>query len=1376
MSQFYFTFILFLFLPYFVSSQTQNIQFEQLTTKDGLSNNSVKCILQDHLGFMWFCTEDGLNKFDGYNFTVYKHIPEDSSSISSNYILAICEDSQGFIWVGTAVGLNKFDPVTEKFIHYFHDEKNVESLSTDEVECVLEDSDGYIWAGTRYGLNRFNRKTQKFERFRHDPKDSTSISLDFIYCLYEDNRGILWIGTGDITAEMSGGLNQFDPKTKKFIHYIFEPMQGEYSNWITAIDEDASGNLWLGTDPGLRKYDIKKNSFTFFDRSAGPAIKAIFFDSKDNLWAGCYGCGLNLINKVSGEFIQYRNNPQDIYSLSNDKVLAIYEDRNGCLWIGTKGGGINKINPFSIHFHHYRKYVSDNERFNVSQSNNILSICEDRTGKLWLGSEGVINILDRTTSSNNWTTILSFEGTYVQAIKEDETGIFWIGTTNSLVKYDPLKKVQKWFTLYEPEYQDKSVFGVNTLFIDRTGLLWIGAEWGLYRFDRQNETYTRFFHDPEQINTLSHNRVASLIEDSCGIIWVGTLYGLNKFDPVDQAFLRIPIEAKELNLLKKYNILTMCEDDSTNIWIGTSFGLYKFDRLSEKFKRFTQNEGLPTNEIDGLLLDNHENIWISTSKGLSKFNPKTKEINTFDYLDGIRNTTFNTGVCYKNKKGEFFFGGNNGLTVFHPDSIKQDLSVPSIIITGFRKFNEEVSLDTSISLIKHITFSYHENVFSFEFAALNYINSRKNQFAYKMEGFSNDWIYLGNKHDVNFTNLNPGKYVFHVKGSNCAGVWNEQGTSVRIIITPPWWRTDWAYALYALILGSIVVGLWRFQVRRIKIRNELKMKSFEAQKVQEIDSMKSRFFANISHEFRTPLTLILGPISKMLESTNDQESRQELSMMQRNARRLQRLINQLLDLSKIEAGKMLLQARPENIVVLLNRIVQTFESQAKMKEIELKFNSDQDEIIAYVDRDKIENIFYNLLSNALKFTPASGVVCVNVNIPLNPPSKGDFAIPPFEGGPGGMSGDSKYVEITISDTGIGIPPNRLDKIFDRFYQVDDSYTREHEGSGVGLALTKELVDLHYGKIEVQSEQNKGTTFIVYLPLGKTYLKPEEIVTETPGEEIQTAEEPSESLQLSEGYTPPSHRKALPLVLIVEDNRDMRSYMQDCLASDYRIIEAVDGEDGLHRAIDKIPDLIISDVMMPRMDGFELCGRLKSDECTSHIPVILLTARASAESKIKGLELGADDYLIKPFDRTELLVRVKNLIEQRRRLRERFSKDISLQPKEIALTSYDEKFLERTMEIIEQYLSDGDFTVENLCREVGLSRMQLHRKLRALTNHSTSEFIRMLRLKRAVQLLQQHTGNVTEIAFDVGFNSLSYFTKCFRKQFGKSPSAFIAKSQ
>ena len=593
---------------------------------------------------------------------------------------------------------------------------------------------------------------------------------------------------------------------------------------------------------------------------------------------------------------------------------------------------------------------------------------------------------------------------------------------------------------------------------------------------------------------------------------------------------------------------------------------------------------------------------------------------------------------------------------------------------------------------------------------------------------------------------------------------------LSITILPPWWATGWAYTAYFMMLSTSVFGLWRFQVNRLKMRHELEMSDFEASKLREMDKVKSRFFANISHEFRTPLTLILGPIENLLSRTKNKESRTELRMMKRSGERLLRLINQLLDLSKIESGDMALKARSEDVILPLRGVVNSFLSLAERKKITLEFNVPEELVIIYIDRDKFEKIVTNLLSNAFKFTPEGGTVSVSLSISKDFDESGAESM---------QSGD---VLIEVKDSGVGIAPDQLDKVFDRFYQVDDSHTREQEGTGIGLALTKDLVELHGGEISVSSEEGKGTVFIVRLPLGREHLQESQIVEE-PFEEVSeegapetvyTEAEIEESLieEIVESEKKETKRtKSKPILLIVEDNRDVRRYMRGFLDDAYRIMEAKDGMEGYEMSTDTVPDLIISDVMMPKMDGIQMCEKIKTDERTSHIPVILLTAKADTNSKLEGLETGADDYLTKPFDAKELQVRVKNLIEQRKKLREHFMREAQFKPKDIAVTSLDEKFLHRAIDIVEEHMSDSEFNVDKFSREIGMSRVHLNRKLRALTDQSPRGFIRTLRLWRAASLLRQKFGNVTEVAFEVGFDNLSYFAQCFRKQFGKLPSEY-----
>jgi signal transduction histidine kinase/DNA-binding response OmpR family regulator len=814
------------------------------------------------------------------------------------------------------------------------------------------------------------------------------------------------------------------------------------------------------------------------------------------------------------------------------------------------------------------------------------------------------------------------------------------------------------------------------------------------------------------------------------------------------------------------------EDQHNNLWLASRRdGLGLFNRQTGEACFYGQKQGLCNNTISSIVEDDDGFLWLATEGGVSKFNPETKEFTNFSEEHGFPTQLFNVNGT-KLKNGEIWLTTiDNGVVGFDPRELKINKIPPKIVLTDIKLFNESLKIGSDyplkqdISITKEITFAHWQNDITIECTALHFSCPEKNQYGFWLENYDNDWYYTGTNRFASYTNLDPGEYIFHAKGSNSDNVWNEEGISLRIIIHPPWWRTFWAYGLYVLIIGSIAFVIWRSQLRRIRLRNELKMKQFEAQKLQEIDHLKSRFFANISHEFRTPLTLILGPMEQMLSGMFKGNLKETYRIIIRNGKRLLQLINQLLDLSKLEAGRMTLQARPLELIRLLKALVQSFSSLAERKKITLTFKAEEESILVYADKDKLEKIVLNLLSNAFKYTQAGGTISVKVTTS----SKADQPV---------ASTDDGFVELRIADTGLGIAGEHLEKIFDRFYQADETYDQERSSTGIGLALVKELVELHHGEIFVDSRINEGTEFCVRLPLGKAHLKDEEIVDKPAAEAVPDSPVDAD-LFVAELDSSRAIEKepAIPdeeatIVLIVEDNLDVRSYIREILEPFFRIIEAYNGQEGLDKAVEVIPDLVVSDIMMPGMDGYELCKRLKTDERTSHIPVILLTARAASESKLEGLETGADDYIVKPFDSKELLARVKNLIKIRRQLRQRFSREIILKPQDIAVTPMDAVFLQKVQTVVDAHLDDEDFSIEMLGHEVGMSRSQIHRKLRALVDQSASRFIRSMRLQRAVELMKKRAATLTEIAYMTGFHSQAYFTTCFQEQFGCSPKAYL----
>jgi len=1375
-------------------------RFEHITTKDGLSENRIYSILQDSRGFVWFGTNYGINCYNGYEISRFNR-SGDPQELSKSRVNCLYEDLNGKIWIGTnTIGMYVYDPTLDQFIHYSHKPADSLSLSVNKILSFYQDKNGVIWIGTDGGgLNKYDAETGTFTAFRPVPEREDH-KKNTVSSIIEDNEGTFWIGTYE-------GIYHFDRNQEKFIP--FEKTLGipDIYQQIFCMHQDTDGDIWIGTLKGLFKY-VKKEKQLIRIISRGnsknddlkddviASIQESKIGRKRILWIATRK-GLVRYDVDNNRFIRFTIDPETTESISNNFINTLYLNDAGILWIGTAWSGVNKTNTRGNPFQHVQLKSDDDELFYSASS-----FFMDKKGYLWVGAcAGGLFMFDPKMKKAGQYQYSSEKGFFIDAgtpftnfvdfIYEDSDGFIWIGAGG----WGPLifdREREKFiyidFALPEGCVRPERVQGILE---DNSGTIWVGTDRGLFVKKKDEGKY-----DPLNIidnDLLQRESILTVFEDSKGDLYFGILQGgvycLQKTDSKNKIFRFFVNENADTSELANATVWEFYEDMAGTLWAASSRGLLVLNREKQKFEILNNAPYILNDEIYEVFGDKKGNLWFSSlTKGLIRYQPDRQSFKVFNTQDGLPFDNIVYRYWYQSEDGRIFVGGwlgdGNGFFYFHPDSIIDNTNIPQIEITDFKVKNQAFSTDSSISAIKHIVLKYNQNFFSFQFAALDYTNPYKNQYAWYLKGFEDDWNYMGNRRFAKYTGMPPGNYIFRVKGSNNDGYWDEAGTSISITVLPPPWKTWWAYTMYGIFLIGLIYVWRKYDLKRQRLKQELEIEQIEAEKLKELDKTKSRFFANISHEFRTPLTLILGPLQKVFSNTSDEETKQYLNIMQRNARRLQTLINQLLNLSKLESGKMKLQVRKENIVALVRGYTQSFESLARQKKIDLVFQSDEDDIPLYVDKDKIEKILYNLLSNAFKFTGEEGRIVVSVGSSQSTgierteseKTTSGFRLPTSD--PIGQ-----WVEIKISDTGLGIPSDKLPHIFDRFYQVDDSYSKDGEGTGIGLALTKELVNLHYGTINVESHAGEGSVFTVFLPAGKQHLKQDEIAgkpdmpekREKLHERVPEHEFPD---NFPDGEEFPDTdefdgKDDKPLVLIVDDNADLRTYMRECLTEDYYILEAMDGLEGFNKAVEKIPDLIVSDVMMPEMDGYELCRKLKTDERTSHIPVILLTARASSESRIEGLETGADDFITKPFDLQELLVRIKNLILQRNKLKERFRKEIEFSKLsgDSDVVSMDEQFIRKAKAIVEQNISEPDFTIEDFAGKMALSRVQLHRKLKALTGQSATQFIRTIRLNRAAELLLKKSATVSEIAYDVGFNTLPYFTKCFQEQFGVNPSEF-----
>ncbi|MDZ7303648.1 MAG: response regulator [candidate division KSB1 bacterium] len=1435
----------------------EKIAFKRLTIDDGLSQNAVFAIVQDRQGFMWFGTKDGLNRYDGYSFTVYQHNPFDSTSLSANYITALFEDTRGVLWIGTADGgLNRLQGETGSFQRLRRLSSHSQNFSAQEITTMAEDSAGTMWIGTRGdGLFRFSPHAIQASGevactpFVHAPGKGNSLSSNTINALRVDSRGTRWIGT-------MNGLDRFRNAQdgEDFEHFVVYTKNPQAPNSardssIAAIYEDSKGRFWLGTSSSICLFDRSsgryQNSPHHYEiyRYGWGIVNGIVEDQAGRFWLATPG-ELMRFNPADHSYNYFRHDPLAPQGLSYNSISSLWRDRTGVLWFGTAGGGINLYDPKARRF---SLLVRPPEPSSRIAGFSVRSILEDDAGDLWISTEvlyrwnrktGVLKSFE--TSSNRPD---DFGNTGAWSMLQSADGAIWYASHQGLFRHEPHSGKTRQYKFNPADTSGLRQKEVYAVYEDRSGKIWIATEnYFSQLIDTKNGRFRHFHYRPSPPN----NEIVrpAIYQDGKGRFWLGTKEGLLQFDLATESFQVYRNDPRQPTSLSNNEIKSICPDPQhpdSMLWLGTAGGgLNGFDLETKTFRHYTERDGLPNNTVYGILPDGAGNLWLSTNKGLSRFtlwdnliqgHPSRRTISShgvnrltgvfrnYDVHDGLQSNEFNTGAYYKSKNGELFFGGISGLNYFYPADIVDNPHPPPMAITRCKILSQsESDQDSSAIFYKTIfangalALSHRDNTITFEFAALDFSAPEKNQYAYKMENFDQDWIHAGTAHSATYSNLPPGEYTFRVKGSNNDGIWNETGASLKITIAPPWWKTWWAYTLYVLLFTSLLYLVRRYELNRLHLKNRLRLEHVAAEKLREVDQMKSRFFANISHEFRTPLTLILGPMDSLLAMVESQPARQSLQMMRRNAGRILQLINQLLDLSKLESGSMRLQAARQDVIPVLKGIVMTFQSMAERKDITLLFHSEVETLALYFDHEKFEKIFFNLLSNAVKFTPNGGKVSVTVEradervrgrrgewekaLSLSPTH-------PLSPSP------TQYVHITIKDTGIGIPHEKLPHIFDRFYQVETSSTHEFEGTGIGLSLAKELVELHHGAIAINSQEGWGTEAIVRLPLGRAHLRDEEIVevseqlsviSEQPasGKGHAGAQEASGKLQVASKLEAWGKRQAIiehetinpslqqsldpsiqhqatsgkPVILIVEDNADMRRYVRDYLEQTYSVIEAQNGREGMEKAMATIPDLVISDVMMPEMDGYALCRALKTDEKTSHVPVILLTAKAAPEEKLTGLETGADDYLLKPFEAKELLARVKNLIHLRQKLREKFSSARLQEPMPNLANQLDQAFLQRVQKVVEENMENEEFGVEELAAKLKLSRTQLHRKISALTNQPASLFIRSVRLRHARKMLEQDGTLVNEVAYRVGFSSHAYFTKCFHEEFGCTPKEFV----
>jgi len=1373
----YLLFILFAFLQQLLHAQNNRYKFSHLDITNGLSDNQVNCFFRDDKGFMWFGTTSGLNRYDGYKFKVFKHEANDDNSLGENHVMNILEGPDKKLWIFSHSTISVYDPTTEKFSNNIAAELARYHVLTNQVTLLKKDDAGNFWFATNdRGLYCYHPQNNSTVFYSDAQKSKIVLHSNFVRDIVSAPKNRIWLIYND------GTIDELDAEANKIVNRydgITKATNAKPQSYSMTIDNYM--NLWIYSSAapiGVFCLNIHDYTFVHLDKDASESrlnsniVNSVVQADDNKVWIGTDHGGINIFDQSTHTITYLLNREDDSKSLSGNSVF-LYKDIAGIIWAGTFKQGLNYYHSGIMQFPLYKHFVTDSKSLPFEDVN---AFAEDKSGNLWIGTNGG-GLVHFNRSANTYTQY----------------------------KHDAA----------DPNSLSNDI--IICLFIDHEHKLWIGTYFGgLECFD--GKRFIHYRHNDKIPGSITDDRVYTIIEDSGKNLWVGTFAGgLNVYDSKSNTFRHpayrmcsdytsvlfedkqqniwigrdkgIDVIIKKTNTVKHYFLLnrnqnslvaidvnSIIEDRRGLIWVGTKDGLSVFNTQTNKF--LTADDGIifPSSNVSNILEDNQGTMWISTTNGLTSIKLAKKgdkykfQLNNFNEFDGLQGRWFNLYAALKLRSGELLFGGAHGFNLFDPAKINTFKLKENLVFTDLQLFNKSVGVGDSIkgnviltkaiSETQLLTLNHNENVFSIEFAACDYFNPDKIKYEYMLEGFDKGWITSpGTDRRATYTNLDGGDYVLKVRAQNT----NYGGTSstitLNIKVLPPFWKTPLAYITYLLVAVGLLLYIrhrgivklsQQFEAKQAEIEAERQLANEreEARRMHQLDLMKIKFFTNVSHEFRTPLSLILSPIDELIKATEQPEQHHHLVMIKRNGKRLLNLVNQLLDFRKMEYNELKLCLKKGDIVKFIKDVSSSFTDVAHQKHIQYLFESEVSSFTTNFDHDKIERVLFNLLSNAFKFTPSDGHISVMLNL-----SDAD-----------NLQKDQKLLEIKVIDTGIGIPVENQDKIFERFFQDNMPESLLNQGSGIGLSITKEFIKMHGGTIKIESEPDYGTCFIIELP-----------VSEQCEDAPAVAEEEEETIYRVLKNTDDTHsasKKAT--ILLIEDNDDLRFYLKDNLKQSFHIIEAVNGKDGWQKALALHPKLIVSDISMPEMNGLELCKKIKADSRTTEIPIILLTALTAEHDQLAGLDSGANDYIVKPFNFEILLSKIHNLLRMQQTMKKTYQKQVEIQAKDIVVVSEDDKFLKNALEYIEKNITNPNFSVEELSRHLNLSRVSLYKKLLTLTGKTPVDCIRTIRLKRAIQLLEKSKLSIANVAYEVGFNNAAYFAKVFREEFDMLPSEYITR--